>query len=206
MMEYLSKKSCSRDEFLQRAGESYDSFLLDRPPIYKGAAKKLRKEFLQMMGIAYDKDPHNEVLAAEDWYCFEYENGIKLQGYIDRVEKSADGENIVVDFKTGHKVQHIEDDFNTCMQVIIYAWLCEQHGIDISGCEYRYLRKGRTVKCKYNESMKEQLAELLGYFKHCIETNDFPRNETDVSCKYCRMKDICEWPDEAAGEEDDDHE
>ena len=206
MMEYLAEKPCSRDEFLQKAGESFDAILMERPPMHKAAARDLKREFLQMMGFAFDKDPHNAVLSAETKYTHAHSSGIKIHGYLDRVEETPDGRYIVVDFKTGRNVQHIEDDFDTCMQVIVYAWLCEQEGIDISECEYRYLRKGRTVKCKYDNDMKDRLDDLLGYFKQSIESNEFPRNANDISCKFCKMKDICKWPSETTGEEATKHE
>jgi CRISPR/Cas system-associated exonuclease Cas4 (RecB family) len=96
----------------------------------------------------------------------------------------------------------VEDDFTTCMQVVVYAWLCEQAGIDIKNCEYRYIRKDRTVTCRYDDDMREELSSFLSELKAAIENNDFPRNENEISCKYCGMADICEWPETAKGKED----
>ena len=87
------------------------------------------------------------------------------------------------------------------MQVVVYAWLCEQAGIDISECEYRYLRKGKTVTCRYDDEMRDQLGVFLSALKDSIENNDFPRNENEISCKYCKLADICKWPEDVSGKE-----
>ncbi len=202
MMEKLADEECSRDEFIETSSRLFDEALLSRPPIHPSDAAGLKREFLKMMETAFDMDPHNEVLSAEEEYRFTHPAGIKLHGYPDRVEKDADGDFIIADFKSKRKVDHVEDDFTTCMQVVVYAWLCEQAGIDIKNCEYRYIRKGRTVTCKYDDDMREELSSFLSGLKDAIENNDFPRNENDISCKYCGMADICEWPEKAKGEED----
>ena len=88
------------------------------------------------------------------------------------------------------------------MQVVVYAWLCEQAGIDISSCEYRYLRKGKTVTCKYDDEMRDILSDFLKGLKEAIENNDFPRTpDKDLSCKYCKLADICEWAEDETGKE-----
>jgi CRISPR/Cas system-associated exonuclease Cas4 (RecB family) len=88
------------------------------------------------------------------------------------------------------------------MQVIVYAWLCEQAGLDISSCEYRYLRKGKTVSCKYDDEMRDALSALLEDLKASIDNNYFPRTpDKNISCKYCRFADVCEWPEYETGKE-----
>lgn len=202
MMEKLADEDCSRDDFIEASSRLFDEALLSRPPVHPSDAAAKKTEFLKMMERAFDMDPHNEVLSAEDEYTFKHPAGITLHGYPDRVEKDADGNYIIADFKSKWKVEHVQDDFNTCMQVVVYAWLCEQAGIDIKSCVYRYIRKGTTVTCKYDDEMREELSSFLSEVKEAMENNDFPRNKNKDSCKYCGMAGICDWTEIPKEKED----
>ena len=193
MMEELAAKDMPKADFLKLSEKAFNDFLVGRPPIHEDDADKERKEFLKMMDSAYDQDPHNEVISAEEEYTYDHPSGVKLHGFPDRVEKDKDGNLIIADFKSGRTITHIKNDIDTCFQVVVYAWLLEQAGTDISRCDYRYLRKNRTITCDYNDDMKNKLNEKLVQFKTAVETNDFPRNENETSCKYCKMRDICLW-------------
>ena len=201
MMEKLAAENYSREDFLEASFRAFDEALTMRPPVHPSDADALKKDFLKMMETSFDKDPRNTVLSAEEEYTFDHPSGIKIHGYPDRVEQDADGKYLIADFKTKRKIEHEQDDFSTCMQVVVYAWLCEQAGIDISQCEYRYLRKGKTVTCRYDDEMRDQLGEFLNTLKESIENNDFPRNENEISCKYCKLADICKWPEDESGKE-----
>ena len=193
MMEALAANDVDRDTFIEMCDKAYDAALTARPPMHPSDAKYEKKVFLNMMRTAYTADPHNRVLSAEEKYTIKHTSGVILHGYPDRVEQDNDGKYLIADFKTKRKIEHLEDDIDTCLQVVIYAWMCEQAGVDISRCEYRYLRKGMSVSCKYDDDMRAQLNDKLMEFRTAIENNDFPRNETPESCKYCKMGDICNW-------------
>jgi CRISPR/Cas system-associated exonuclease Cas4 (RecB family) len=107
------------------------------------------------------------------------------------VEKTADGEYIIADFKTGWKIKHVEDDIHTCLQVVVYAYLMEQMGLPISRCEYRYPRDSKKVSCRYDEAMKQQLNEKLLEFKNALLSGEFPATASDDACKYCTLGNIC---------------
>ena len=201
MMEKLAAGNYSKNDFLEASSRAFDEALQMRPPVHTSDADALKKDFLKMMETSFDADPCNTVLSAEEEYTFDHPSGIRIHGYPDRVEQSADGRYLIADFKTKHTIEHVQDDFSTCMQVIVYAWLCEQAGIDISACEYRYLRKKRTVTCKYDDEMRDQLSEFLSALKESIDNNDFPRNENEISCKYCKLAEICKWPEDESGKE-----
>ena len=193
MMELLATNKTDEKAFLERCAEAFDDYLKTRPPIHEYDAKRQKKEFLRMMKNSYNMDPGNVVLAAEEKYRFTHPCGIKLKGYPDRVEKTKDGKYIIADYKTKHKVDHIQDDIGTCLQVIIYAWLCEQAGTPVTRCEYRYIRKNTTVTCEYNDLMRQHLNDKLKEFKTAVENKEFEFNEgpNKVNCKYCKVQDIC---------------
>lgn len=207
MMEILgSSKEVSKNEFLRLCDNAFEDFLLGRPPMHRSAADREKNEFLRMMAAAFDADPGNEILSAEEEYRMLHPSGIKLRGYPDRIERIGDGSCVVVDFKTKRSTEHKKDDIDTCLQVVIYAWMCEQAGIPVSSCEYRYLRKRLAVTCSFDDRRKAELQKKLETFKSALQTHDFPRNESKETCKYCKMADICCFPGEVREKKEDDDE
>ena len=195
VMETIANKKISRDEFLALSSKAFEDFLLRRPPLNKTSAAREKAEFLKMMESSFDSDPGNKVLTAEEKYKFTHPSGIKLEGYPDRVEETPEGKYIIADFKTKRKVDHKPDDIETCLQVVIYAWLCSQAGIDVSRAEYRYLRKARTIECAINDAIYKQLNEKLLQFRAVMESCSFPRDpgKSNKHCRYCTFADICDW-------------
>ena len=204
MMESLASDEMTEEAFLALCEKAFDDFLAGRPPIHEHDAEKEKREFLKMMQTACKTDPGNEVISAENEYSFTHPCGVRIKGLIDRVEKEPDGTFIVADYKTKRKIEHEKDDINTCLQVVIYAWLCEQAGVPVRRCDYRYIRKGKTISCSYDDLRRTELKEKLEAFKEALTTNTFPRNpgKSDENCRYCTMNDICFWDEEAEGKEE----
>ena len=192
-MDHLAEKHVSKKEFLKRAENDFDDFLKSRPPLHPEAVTREKQAFLKMMENAYDGDPGNEVLSAEDKWTVEHESGVKLFGYPDRIEKVDDEHCMIADYKTKRKIDHVEDDVDTCLQVLLYAYMAEKQGIPVTSCEYRYIRRNDSVTCQYNDAIKEALARKLEYFKQCLETSNYPCNpgKEDENCKYCKCAGIC---------------
>lgn len=196
VMEWLARSTVrpSRQDFIEKAAKSFDDFLKEVVPLNEEAAQREKKRFLDVMGYAYDLDPDNEVLSAEEKKTVEHESGIRVYGYPDRVEKDSDGNYLIADFKTARKIEHSQDDIGSCLQVVIYAYMMEKLGTPISYGEYRYLRKRRQVQCRFDDDMKEQLNAKLTAFRKALETGDFPVNtggKEKPNCKYCKLMDIC---------------
>ncbi len=202
LMEALKDENLDKDEFLERADKAFDDFLLSRPPIHD--AGKEKKDFLDMMKNAFEDDPKRESISTEDTYFATHETGIKLFGIPDNIEKLDDNNAIIVDYKTKRKIDHIEDDIDTCLQVVVYAYLCETNGISVDHCEYRYFRKRRTISCKYDQGIKNELHKKLEEFKQALIQHNFPRNENKDSCKYCTLRDICVFHSDVEEEVDND--
>ena len=144
LMELLADSVMSKEEFIKTAGEYFDRYIDEHPPLIPKNVENKRHQFLEMMELAFDKDPHREVvLKEEDIHCTHETTGIKIHGFPDRVERLDDGTCLIVDYKTGNKVKHLPNDENSCLQVLIYAYLMEQKGYKVSKCEYRYIRLGQ---------------------------------------------------------------
>lgn len=189
LMEQLADNDMTLEEFMSLSREFFDRFIDEHPPLIPEKVEAVKNEFLDMMETAYKGDPHRKVVLKEvDIHC-EHPTGVKLHGFPDRVEQLDDGSCLIVDFKTGRTVKHIEDDFETCFQIIVYAYLMESLGYKVSGGEFRYIRLGQTVKCRYDNDMKNKLARALNLFKTTMLAGVFLCDPT--SCEFCKYKEIC---------------
>jgi RecB family exonuclease len=196
LMEELGGSDIGKEEFLKLSEEFFDRFIREHPPLIPENAAGEKEQFLEMMETAFDMDPHREVALEEEDINCTHESGVRIHGFPDRVEKLDDGTYLIVDFKSGGSVKHVQDDIGTCLQVVIYAYLMEQKGFPVSGGEYRYIRLGETVTCRYDGDMKAQLKERLEMFKQAMQSGDFPAAETggedgDDPCRFCRYKTLC---------------
>lgn len=199
LMEKLADEKMTLEDFIKLSGEFFDRFIAEHPAYVEERVASKREEFLAMMETAYKMDPKREVVFKEEDVKYEHESGVVIHGFPDRMEKLEDGSYLIVDFKTGRTIEHIKDDIDTCLQIVIYAYLMERMGFKVSGGEFRYLQKGETVSCKYDDEMKKLLSEKLTLFKHHLEIMDFPipesalnKEKTDESpCKYCKFGLVC---------------
>lgn len=180
LMERLANSDMDRENFLKISEEYFDIYIVENPPLILEKVMEEKSDFMEMMESAYDSDPRREVVLKEEDIKCVHSSGVKLHGLPDRVEKLEDGSYAIIDFKSGRNVKHIQDDINTCLQVVIYAYLMEQQGFHISRGEFRYLRSGETVTCVYNEEMKEQLNQILISFKEAVESFNFSNMAVDL--------------------------
>lgn len=178
-----------RADFIAAAEKRFDDFLKSRPPLHPDAAVRERQNFVQMMKNAFDGDPGNEVLSAEQSRTVRHPSGILLQGTPDRVERTPRGDYLVVDYKTGRQITHRQDDIDSCLQAVLYAFLLEQSGVPVSRCEYRYLRSGKTVTCAYDGAVRNQLDARLQQFRTALDSAAFPCAEKCAG--YCGFESIC---------------
>ena len=188
MMENLAEKKMSKAEFIREGAELFDGYLLSRPALI--SAEKDRKDFIAMLEKAYDTDPGNEVVLAEESLMIKHPSGITLKGRPDRVEKKKDGSYIIADFKTGRRIKHENDNVRSCLQAILYGYMVkEQYGYNITGVEFRYLRHGKTVSCFYNEHAEANIFDDLSEMKNAVDSSLFMYDNT--YCSYCDYAEIC---------------
>lgn len=188
LMEQLADNDLSLEDFLKLSGEFFDRYIAEHPPLIPDKVDSERDSFLEMMENAYKTDPRRKViLKEEDIHCT-HSSGVKLHGFPDRVEELEDGSVLIVDFKTGRTVNHEQDDIETCLQVVIYAYLMESKGYKVSGGEFRYIKAGKTITCRYDDEIKAKLSDKLELFKKMMLSGDFP---CGMACDFCKYGDIC---------------
>ena len=189
IMEITANKNYAKREFMDVVVNVLDGFSKEK--ISDFDEKSEYEDFLNMMERAYETDPKNEVISSEEWEGAVHSSGIKIFGKPDRVEKLPSGKYIIVDYKSGSKMNAKKDDCESCIQVLLYAYMLEQEGYDIERCEYRYISYGETITCEYTEDIKTSLAELLNELHTSLVNSDYPLNEDEGECTYCSYKELC---------------
>lgn len=189
LMDNSAKNKITHEEFASQAEQLFRGYLASRPPINEPELKRVHDIFMAMALNGYSYAPENNVLYSE--YNIEPVKigNITLKGRLDRVEKTPDDRFIIVDYKTGGRIKHEANDIESCLQILLYAAMLKENGINISECEYRYLRSNQSVKCEYNSIVENRLKELLSSFVDSVRNVDFPANG---DCTYCDFKNICQ--------------
>ncbi|MCF0112032.1 MAG: PD-(D/E)XK nuclease family protein, partial [Erysipelotrichaceae bacterium] len=193
MMEIRSSEE-SAEKFLEVAGKYFDTYVKQHRPVVADKVDIEKNRFLDMMKNGFDMETENSIVETKEVeiQCTHEETGIRLHGYPDRVElNGSSNKRTIVDYKTGATVKHVENDLDTCLQGILYAYMLERNGKPVDHVEYRYIRMGKTVCCNYDEAVKERLTEKLNTFRNALESGEYSFATDDGVCKYCKYKDIC---------------
>ncbi len=199
LMEQLGGSKMTEKEFMTLGGLYFDRFMEEHPPVIPERVTAVKVDFLEMCKTAFEMDPGHDVLLKETELHAVHTTGVKIHGYPDRVEQLPDGKVTIVDYKTGRRISHVQDDPITCLQVLLYAYMMEEQGYPVQGGEYRYIRQGESVTCRYDDEMKNELTKLLEEFKECMERGDFPaateeapeERHVEEPCQYCTYAMIC---------------
>ena len=189
LLEIDAKEHFSPDELYKLSADVFDRFIAGRPPVNEHKCKEVRGQFLEMVLNGQAMSANNDIIEPELKIEAVEVGGIKLRGKLDRLEKLPSGEYIIADFKTGSRINHKEDEIESCLQVLLYAAMLKKaKNITVSRGEYRYLRYRRSVTCSFTESVEYALNEILGELAQALETGVF---STSNNCTYCEYKNIC---------------
>ena len=204
LMEYLPEHPMSRDDFSALSETVFDEYMSITVPLIKDKVANVREEFVEMLETGWDMDnaiKRKVAFKEEDKTAVHETSGVVIHGYPDRVELTSEGKAVIIDFKTERDLNsHTKDDIDSCLQVVIYAYIVEKAmGIKVDHCEYRMLRgnvNNGIITCKYDEEIKEQLSERLMEFRRSMEEGDFSiepmsKDEEKERCKYCKYGSIC---------------
>ena len=214
LMEYLSEHPMSRKEFSEFSKTVFDEYMNISVPLIKDKIGNVREEFVEMLETGCDMDnkfKRKLAFKEEDKSATHEPSGVVIHGYPDRVELTDEGKAVIIDFKTERDLNaHLQDDIDSCLQVIMYAYIVEKTtGYEVDHCEYRMLRgnvNNGIVTCKYDDEIKQQLSEKLMEFKRCMAEGDFDiepisSDEEKERCKYCKYGPICGKVVEEEGDE-----
>ncbi|MBQ7525180.1 MAG: PD-(D/E)XK nuclease family protein [Abditibacteriota bacterium] len=188
-MEFLNTNP-DKDSFMANAEEIFDRFLRSRPPQSKSRGEAVKKEFMAAAEKGFDKYPNVENVLTEKVVNAKIMD-MNFKGKIDRLERNDEGKYVLVDYKTGASIRHNDRDVDTCVQILLYAYMLEKMGIDVKTCEYRYLRYGSKVVCSWHDKVKTELRKKLDEFKAALETGEFKCSGDERACMFCDFGMVC---------------
>ena len=137
----------------------------------------------------------NEIVALELPFTT-YIGGFKVNGVIDRLEKTPEGEYVVIDYKTGGKNKKV--DARNSPQLNLYALALKENpdfGKLPAKAVFFYVEKPEGEQLFEYEVEAEKVEEvkgiLEGYVK-AIQEKEFDATPEMFTCKWCQYSDICE--------------
>ena len=198
LLEHLNIKKTGREDFLKRADERFEEYLIYHPTDNSALKNKAKEDFLETMSNAYDMETSFDVaLAEQDIYFTDKGSGLTIHGKADKILKTKERHFIVVDYKTGRTVSHDVNKSEDMIQCTMYSYIFkEKHSKEnyvIDDFEYRYIRTGDVIHALDDEHTMEEhftnLKETLKQLKQSLETGDFPAKTSH--CRDCFVKDFC---------------
>ena len=191
LMDDAFRRSMTAEQVRAEAVRRFNAFLVTRPPVNEPEVMRVREDFMRMVENGIRSSIENEVLFSEYGIAPVRIGSIELKGRLDRLERTPDGRIVIVDYKTGRKIVHKENDIASCIQILLYAAMLEESGsVKVSGGEYRYLRYNRSIPFAYTDEAKETLLSILGDFVRGVSAAEFPPAGND-NCRYCGYRNIC---------------
>ena len=171
VFEDFEKDKVERNEVLAKAEVAFDEFLEKKPPLIPSSGELAKADYLRLVGNLYDMDPGHKHIRSEEYLSGEV-NGVKFHGTFDRLEVDEKGRYIIVDYKTGKRVNHDNDDPIGCLQGLIYAYLLEHYGdkyglknVKVDHIEFRYPESKDTATIKYSLENETTLLNMMETFK-----------------------------------------
>lgn len=192
LMKYAADNMPDENEFYAKAERTFDLYIISRPPLNKPELNKVKNNFLHMAKVGYSFIKRNEIIGSEMEIGPVEISGIKLCGRLDILVKNSEGKYCIADFKTGRRITHKEDDFDSCIQILLYAYMLNKsENIIIDSGEYNYLRYDKQIKCTISNGVFEQINELLNTLNKSLLTGEYSSTEKRTDCQYCEYFDIC---------------
>jgi putative RecB family exonuclease len=141
------------------------------------------------------EDPRRLEPAEREWYVeTELESGLKLRGYVDRLDVAPTGEIRVVDYKTG-KVPREAYEASALFQMKFYALVIWRlRGVIPRMLQLMYLANGEVLRYSPDEAdlraTQRKLEALWQAIERARATGDW-RARPSKLCDWCRHKALC---------------
>ncbi len=190
-MEFLRQNGSDEDAFMENAEQIFARFLTERPPMNKADADIIHADYLHTVRNGFDRGADILITESEEWINVQYPCGITVHGKPDALSVMPDGSLRVIDYKTGRKTKHQENDIVSCIQVMMYADMLQRLGKKVSTGEYWYLRLNKIIHCEFTPQRAALIETRLAEIAESILTNTYDANATKDNCQYCPYKGIC---------------
>ncbi|HEX6448344.1 MAG TPA: RecB family exonuclease [Trebonia sp.] len=162
--------------------------------------EKEREAWLTEVGAAIDgyfvlEDPRRLEPAEREWYVETVlDSGLRLRGYVDRLDVAPTGEIRVVDYKTG-KVPREAYEASALFQMKFYALVIWRlRGVIPRVLQLMYLSDGEVLRYSPDEADLRATERKLQALWQAIErarTSGDWRPRPSRLCDWCRHKSLC---------------
>jgi putative RecB family exonuclease len=119
---------------------------------------------------------------------------MRLRGILDRLDRTPDGEYVVIDYKTGRAPSETFEH-SKMIGVHIYALLCEEVlGRRPVQVKLLHLKEPTTIIAEPSEQairgQRQKALAVWSAIERACHDEDF-RPRTSALCRFCRFKDFC---------------
>jgi putative RecB family exonuclease len=141
------------------------------------------------------EDPRRLEPAQREWYVeAELDSGLRLRGYIDRVDMTRAGDIRIVDYKTG-RVPREAFEASALFQMKFYALVIwKLRGVIPRLLQLMYLSDGEVLRYSPDEAdlraTQRKVEALWQAIERARQTGDW-RPRPSRLCDWCRHKDLC---------------
>jgi DNA helicase-2/ATP-dependent DNA helicase PcrA len=136
----------------------------------------------------------NEIVAVELPFTIHIA-GFQVNGVIDRVEKTPDGEYVVIDYKTGGKNKKV--DAKNSHQLNLYSLALKENpdfGKYPVKAIFFYVEKAEGEQLFEYDVDPDKVAEIKGILEEQVKLivdKKFEATPEMFTCKFCQYSDIC---------------
>lgn len=181
----LTLKAPSRDPKRNHSKEQIDIFSKKLTKEQKDEAYQIMKFYLSVI-----KDRQYKVIAVEQKVWLPINNEIALYGYIDRIQKDADGILHIGDYKTTKDPKFLKDR----TQLLLYAYaISEKEKVDSVKTSFILLK--HKMKAMTETSDKDQLIKardkFLSDYRDITKDKLFRANANILNCNICDYVSRC---------------
>ncbi len=119
--------------------------------------------------------------------------GVDILAYIDRIEKTPDGELEIVDYKTGQRIMN-KEAIDSDSQAIIYTMMAKKKwNKKLNNFYFYFLSNRDRIPCDPNPIMKEAICEQIIDTERNIRYKKFDAKQGPL-CGWCDYEVICpQW-------------
>ncbi|MDD1677477.1 MAG: ATP-dependent helicase [Methanomicrobiales archaeon] len=135
----------------------------------------------------------NTIIEAEKKFQFVL-NGRKIKGFIDRIERTQEGEYIVVDFKTGTKPSSLtKNSVVNDIQLNLYCVaIREMFGQLPQRASFYYIKEDKMVDYYPTEETIGAFEEVAKDIITAVCSEQFDPAPSYQNCRFCDYADLCE--------------
>ncbi len=172
----------------------HDEIVVTRKDVTPGHYKALGKKMIETYYSRYAPFDSDTTIDTEMRVVFSLDDNGKyqLQGYIDRLSRSADGIYHIHDYKTSAHLPG-QSDADSDRQLALYHIGVKRRWPDIQQVRlvWHYLAFGRELVSARSDDALTELATGTRKLIDTIETaTDFPPGESRL-CEWCEYPDLC---------------